>query len=104
MLPTRWFETKIRMKKLPKQCIFTTLSGHPWFHLRFPQMYLRICSKFQPRNFPLFHGVRVASTARMLIHDAHARKKMDKIPKKKQLLSFVGVEPLCKTFSCKGEM
>jgi hypothetical protein len=40
----------------------------------------------------------------MLIHDAHAPQKMDKIPKKKQLLSFVGVEPLCKTFSCKGEM
>jgi hypothetical protein len=38
------------VRKLPKQCIFTTPSGHSRFHLRFPRMYVRICSKFQPHT------------------------------------------------------
>jgi hypothetical protein len=70
MLPTWWLGTRIH-KKTPKQHIFTTRSGQSRFHLsRFPWIYVRICSKFQPRNFThLWNGVRVASMARMLNHD-----------------------------------
>jgi hypothetical protein len=72
------------VRKLPKQCIFTTPSGHSRFHLRFPRMYVRICSKFQPQHTQLtFHTccvkwwcARVASRmARRLNHDAHPQKK-----------------------------